>query len=175
MGRLAAETAAWKTAWTQAVAAAESDCTAARTEAKAAGEHERATLRATVDALGETVQALTAERDKALRDASGATAKADRLARKLGAGSGAKLPAKSTPNKTAGSPRKTAAGSPPETEVPDDVGTQVEALRILAEEPGISGSKLGLRLGKTERYGQILKKQLAGSVAGPDARSGDGS
>jgi hypothetical protein len=45
------------------------------------------------------------------------------------------------------------------------------ALEILAAEPDISGAQLGLRLGKTERYGQMLKKQLTRSAAGQEAGS----
>lgn len=75
----------------------------------------------------------------------------------------------SPPNSGTGSPPNTDAVSPPETNVPEDLDTQAEALKILAAEPDISGSKLGLRLGKTERYGQILKSKLAPSVPGPDS------
>lgn len=50
--------------------------------------------------------------------------------------------------------------------VPEDVDTQAAALEILAAEPDISGAQLGLRLGKTERYGQMLKKNLASASAG---------
>jgi hypothetical protein len=175
MARLAAETAAWKTAWTQAVAGAEAGQDAARAEAEAAAAAEIAALAGELAALRDAVAVIGTERDAARDDAAKSAAKADQLARKLGAASGAKRTPKSAPNKTAGSPPKDPASSPPEAEVPDDVDTQVEALRILAVEPGISGSKLGLRLGKTERYGQILKKQLAASVAGPDAQAGERS
>jgi hypothetical protein len=49
------------------------------------------------------------------------------------------------------------------------VDARAEALLILANEPGISGAQLGERCGKSERWGQLLKKQLAGSVSGPEA------
>ena len=64
------------------------------------------------------------------------------------------------PKKPAASTRKKKPASTPETRVPEDVDTQAAALEILAREPGISGSELGRRLGRTERYGCILKKQL---------------
>jgi hypothetical protein len=58
----------------------------------------------------------------------------------------------------------------PEPVVPDDVDTQAEALKILAEEPDISGSELGRRVGKTPGYGRTLKRSLAASVPGPDGK-----
>jgi predicted GIY-YIG superfamily endonuclease len=47
--------------------------------------------------------------------------------------------------------------------------TEAQALKLLADEPDISGGELGRRLGKSESYGCRLKKNLAGSMAGPDA------
>lgn len=61
------------------------------------------------------------------------------------------------------------AGSPLPADPPDDMDTQAEALRILADEPGISGGELGRRLGKSASYGCRLKNKLAASVAGPEA------
>lgn len=61
--------------------------------------------------------------------------------------------------------RKTALPSTPEP----DLDTESQALAILAREPGISGSQLGLRLGKTDRYGRMLLKQLTVVTPGPDA------
>lgn len=79
-----------------------------------------------------------------------------------------KRTAKPAPKRTTVSPRSEAVSSPPETQVPKDVDTQAEALLILAEEPDISGSELGVRLGKTKRYGQILKNKLVVTSAGPE-------
>lgn len=62
-----------------------------------------------------------------------------------------------------------AASAAPEAVVPDDVDTQAEALKILADEPDISGSELGRRLGKTPGYGRTLMRRLA-----PSAPSGGG-
>jgi hypothetical protein len=69
-----------------------------------------------------------------------------------------------------GSGSKKPAGSGPKTGVPSDVDTQLEALRILDEEPGISGGELGRRLSKSESYGCRLKNRLAGHMAGPEAQ-----
>jgi len=81
----------------------------------------------------------------------------------------------STQKKPVTSPPETVAeaedASAPEARVPEDVDTQAAALEILAREPGISGSELGRRLGKSPRYGCMLKNQLAGSVTGPDGGS----
>jgi len=68
----------------------------------------------------------------------------------------------------ASSPRNKAAASALKPDVPDDVDTQAEALRILGEEPGISGGELGRRLGKSERYGCMLKNRLTAALPGPD-------
>lgn len=68
----------------------------------------------------------------------------------------------------AASPRNTGSGSPLKPDVPSDVDTQAEALRILASEPDISGGELGRRLGKSERYGCMLKNRLVPSMPGPD-------
>jgi hypothetical protein len=46
---------------------------------------------------------------------------------------------------------------------------QAEALSILANEPGISGAKLGPRVGKSERWGQLFMQRLATRPAGGDA------
>jgi hypothetical protein len=63
----------------------------------------------------------------------------------------------SPPKKRRASAPKKASASPPEA---DAVSSRAEAVLILEAEPGISGSELGRRLGKTERYGQMLKGEL---------------
>ena len=144
---------------------------AQRAEAEVHAADERTALQAELDALRaaqdaaletlardlETAQLAASESGR--REAE-AAAKAELLAQKLARISGRKSPRKSTPKK--------ASASNPETTVPEDVDTQAAALEILASEPTISGSELGRRLGRTERYGCMLKKQLAGSVAGPE-------
>lgn len=61
--------------------------------------------------------------------------------------------------------------SAPEVVGSDDLSTEAQALAIISAEPGISGSQLGLRLGKTDRYGRDLMKRLAPSAAGPEGSS----
>ncbi len=80
-----------------------------------------------------------------------------------------------------GSPRKPRPSSAPEPaltsasgsapELPagtdlDDLGTEAQALNILAADPDISGSELGRRLGKTDRYGRELIKRLVPAGSG---------
>jgi hypothetical protein len=135
---------------------AEEARTAAEDAARKAAWHETELARVGTE-LAETRGALEAERARRV-----SAPKRRRV-------SAPKRAAASPPNGSASSPPNTDAVSPPETNVPEDVDTQAEALRILAAEPDISGSKLGLRLGKTERYGQMLKSKLAPSVPGPDS------
>jgi hypothetical protein len=81
--------------------------------------------------------------------------------RKSSRSSGRKRTTASPLNSGPSSPPETNGGSPPETESAAEADTEAQALMILAAEPDISGSKLGLRLGKSERYGCILKNKLA--------------
>jgi hypothetical protein len=81
--------------------------------------------------------------------------------RKRAAASPRNFRASSPLNNDTSSPPNIDDASPPEAADLEDVDTHAEALAILAAEPGISGSKLGLRLGKTERYGCMLKNKLA--------------
>jgi hypothetical protein len=133
---------------------------------------ERTALRAEVERLqlelAAAVEPLEAERDAARREVEMLTVKMEAATRKLAAASGQKGPRK-TGQKKPSAAMKEAAGSTPEAQVPDDVDTQAAALEILAGEPGISGSELGRRLGRTPRYGCMLKNSLAGSVPGPEA------
>ena len=148
---------------------------------KRAEADERTALRAALEAAGAEREAMRvefaeiarraeAERDAAVSRLAEAEAKAEVLARKLAAASGRNKTRKRAGTSGQKNAPETGAGSPPEVEVPEDVDTQAAALEILAKNPDISGSELGRRLGKTERYGCMLKKQLAGSVAGPDAQ-----
>jgi hypothetical protein len=112
----------------------------------------------------------TARSEAELR-AGHAEAKAATLTRKLGAAAGAK----STRN--SGAAAGTAAGGGvPATKVPRDFDAQAAALAILAEEPEISGAKLAERVGRSERWGQDFKKQLATrpSGGGTGAAPGEG-
>lgn len=71
-----------------------------------------------------------------------------------------------TRKRGSGVTKRTSSALP--AEPPDDMDTQAEALRILSDEPEISGGELGRRLGKSPSYGCRLKNKLAGSVAGPE-------
>ena len=54
----------------------------------------------------------------------------------------------------------------------DEVHAQAHA--ILADEPDIAGSKLGPRVGKSERWGQLFLQKLAARVAGGEAATDQG-
>lgn len=139
--------------------------------AKDAGE-EAVTDTAEVDALhaalaGERCdrEAAVGERDAARAEAAEAAAKAEKLARQL---------ADSESRKPAGSgngnrPRKAAATGVRAAKVTADLDSYAEALRILAEEPGISASELGRRLGRSESRGrQIMRDLTKAAPQGPD-------
>lgn len=147
--------------------AAADERTALRAELDTAREASRAEL----DALRAELETAVSARAEVEQRAAEALAKVEVLTRKLARISGRKPARKSPPKKTATSTPEATASSPPEVQVPEDVDTQAAALEILAQEPDISGSALGRRLGKSERYGCMLKNQLTGSVAGPDSGS----
>lgn len=93
---------------------------------------------------------------------------AEAVQRAAEAAAKAELRASSAPRTTARHPakrkaaRSTAARAPgtsgPDT---DDLTAEMRALSIIVSEPGISGSELGRRLGKTPRYGRQLLAKLA--------------
>jgi len=129
--------------------------------AEAAAADERTALRAQLaDALA-AVEPLRADLTTARSELARVTAKAETAARKLEAASGRKRARNSGQNKTASSGRNRARVSGGEA----DVDARVEAMKILEAEPGISGSELGRRLGRTPRYGCILKNELAELVS----------
>jgi hypothetical protein len=128
--------------------------------AVAAAADERAALRAELDAARAALEPLLADLETARNELGRVTAKADDLERKMAAQRKRNSPAK----KRATSPRSRGAGSRA-TEVPDDVDARAEALAILAAEPGISGADLGLRVGKSKRWGQLFKTGLATTAA----------
>lgn len=143
-------------------AAAAAAVDAALAEAKAALERageaagEQSRLEAELTAANAALETVRAELGAEVQALTSALNKARNKARTSGQ------------KRRAASPRNNGSGSPLNVDVPSDVDTQAEALRILGEEPGISGGELGLRLGKSKRYGCILKNKLAASVAGPD-------
>lgn len=76
----------------------------------------------------------------------------------------APTPRRKTDTATRQPARKKPATAAPVSEIPKDVETQAEALRILADHPDIDGSELGRQLGKTPGYGRTLKRKLAATA-----------
>ena len=144
-------------------AAAEQDAAAAAELAaeEASAVDERIALRAELDVARESLAAAEAGRVAAQDEAAESAAKAEALARKLAAIAEAKRTRK---------PLARPAAKRPATQVPNDVDAQAEALSILAAEPDITGAQLGLRVGKSERWGQMLKNKLATTAAAPQGQ-----
>ena len=124
-----------------------------RDEMSAAAEASRAELEAAITA-----------RNEAQQEAEDATAKAGRLTRKLATSSGSIKARNGRTRQPANGGRKAA-----DTQVPKDVDARAEALALLSEDPAISGAKLGAAVGKSERWGQLLKSELATVPADPEA------
>jgi len=142
---------------------------AAEADERSAVQAEMDALRAELRAAQEAAAGAAAERETALREAAEVAAKNETLTRKLAAAAARKRAPQRPAKNPAAAPRSTPAEDPA-TEVPNDVDAQAEALSILAAEPNISGAKLAERVGKSERWGQTFKKNLAGSAAGPEGR-----
>jgi hypothetical protein len=147
---------------------------AAEAERVAVASDERDVLRAQTEALRKdaviAIEALEAEleaavaaRDDAQREAEEATAKAGRLTRKLATGSGSVKGRNGRTRQPVNGGRKSA-----NTQVPKDVDARAEALTLLSENPAISGAQLGARVGMSERWGQLLKSELATVPADPE-------
>ena len=143
---------------------------AAEAEQVAAAADERVALRAQLDALRAEVtaaeetmraelEAAVTARDDAQQEAELAAAKAERLTRKLATGSSRNGRIKPPAN---GGRRGANA------QVPKDVDARAEALTLLMVDPAISGAKLGAAVGKSERWGQLLKSELATVPADPE-------
>ena len=135
----------------------------------------------------DAVAARQARLDKAEREAAKREAAIVAPPRKPAAGSARKktaakrasAPGTSTRNKPVTSAPEAAATSAPEA-VPDeadadDLSTEARALKILAEDPDISGSKLGVRLGKSDRYGRDLLNRLTATAANGNGVGGSAS
>jgi hypothetical protein len=129
----------------------------------AAASDERTALRAELEAERGALEPLRADLDTARNELARVTAKAGELERKLAAQRKRNSPAKGR----ATSPRNRSEISRA-TQVPDDVDARAEALSILAAEPGISGADLGLRVGKSKRWGQLYLRDLA--TAAPEGQ-----
>jgi Skp family chaperone for outer membrane proteins len=151
-----------------AARAAAEDAAVARAEAD-----ERAALRAELNALRETLETARAGHDERLGAVAAEleTARAALVdAREKAEDFAAKLEALRTRNSRAknrtASQRNKDANSR-QSAVPDDIDARAEALAILAGDPDISGAKLGERVGRTARWGQLLKSELATSPRDP--------
>jgi hypothetical protein len=149
---------------TDRVEAAKAAERAARDARRLAAETEAADDRTSLRAALEAEQVA---RNEAQRQAAEAAARAATLERKLAATGGAKRGRNAGAKKPATAARSKGANDPA-AKVPDDVDARAEALAILDAEPGISGAKLGLRVGMSERWGQLLKSELATVPPGGD-------
>lgn len=140
-----------------------------RAAAKAARKEpetdEQAELRAALETECAAREAAEAALEAARNEAAEAAAKGEILTRKLAA-----VSARNARAKKAAAPRSRGAASPA-TEVPNDVDAQAEALAIISAEPGIKGAKLGPRVGKSERWGQLFMQRLA--TAATDSKAGE--
>jgi len=136
---------------------------AASAQREATEASELDALRAEIEATQKALATAQSERADAQRTAQEATAKAEVMERKLAV---ARARSART-EKGANAPRSKRA-DPRATEVPNDVDAQAEALSILANEPGISGAKLGPRVGMSARWGQLFLKGLATTGADPE-------
>ena len=134
-----------------------------RADLRAELEAVRDEMSAAMEASRAELEAAETARDDAQREAADATAKADRLTRKLATGSGSGRGRNGRTRPPANAGRKGA-----NTQVPKDVDARAEALALLSEDPAISGAKLGAAVGKSERWGQLLKSELATVPADPE-------
>jgi hypothetical protein len=157
------------------------DAASAADQAQAAASDATARAAAAGEQAREAIAQAAARADEAAADAAEARAGRDAASAELTAVRAELQGLRSGLNKRRGSGRKPARGSASGagassalnkgagSAVPDDVDTQAEALRILGEDPDISGRELGIRLGGlSESYGCRLKRELAKSAPGPD-------
>jgi hypothetical protein len=127
-----------------------------RAVSEAAAGDERTSLRAELGAARAAVEPLMADLETARSELARVTAKAEAATAKLEAQRKRNSPAK----RREISPRNRSRISRA-TGVPDDVDARAEALSILAAEPEIKGADLGLRVGKSKRWGQLFLRGLA--------------
>lgn len=138
---------------------------------------EIASLRADLDAARGELEPIREALAEAKHEAEDAKSRSETLARKLAAKDAKRTrtsPTNSRSRKDAKPDREPDPETDPVTDFPADFDARAEALSILAAEPNISGAKLGERVGKTGRWGQLLKAELATAPAGPDERRDGG-
>jgi hypothetical protein len=133
---------------------------AAEVEQAAAGADELTAMRDALEAEIAAREAAEADREIARGETAEIAAQAEILERKLAAA----VARNARKDKRATPPRGKGA-NPHATEVPNDVDAQAEALAILAAEPNISGAKLGPRVGKSGRWGQLFLQGLTTASA----------
>ena len=148
-------------------AAAEAAARSAReAELLAAVDAANTAREADVNALREEFETASGALRGELETAQSARTEAE-LARADAEERSAQLARKLETHERARKARKTGAGNgrgAREPKVPRDVAARAEALRILAEQPDISGADLGLECGMSKRWGQDRKKEYAGHV-----------
>lgn len=162
----AAETARYTAACEAAEAAAVTEqMRAQQAETEAASAAQQTALDAAHKEL-EIAQNARAEAERARANADARTAQ---LQRKLDAQAPAQGARKPGAGKNASTPRSA------RTEASEnEVDARTEALRILSEEPDISGAKLGLAAGMSKRWGQDHRAELAAMAAEfADGESGE--
>lgn len=123
---------------------------------------------AALETLRGELEAAQAGRDAAQQQAQDAAAKSEILARKLDAIQ-ERNRRRNKPAKRGETAQRNGRAISRATQVPNDVDARAEALAILDTEPGISGAELGPRVGKSKRWGQLLKNELSTAPAGIDA------
>jgi hypothetical protein len=149
-----------------ALAAADERVRAAGREAAEARERAAGQARAAAEAAG-----LAAGRDAEIaRLRAELEAELRRAADRKPPRASARKPARKD---AAVSARKQAAISGAEAGGEGDLDAEAQALQILADDPGISGSRLGPMVGRSDSWGRDLKRRLARSVPGPDSPAGD--
>lgn len=141
---------------------------ASAAEAVEQSQSEARQARAEAAAGAQAAASLEAELAAAKAEVARAEAEAEVL--RTSARKPAGTSARKSPRKPGGSSARNSASTSAGTSAPevDDLSTEVKAIDILAREPGITGSELGRRLGKTPRHGRDLIKRLGPAVTIPD-------
>ncbi len=137
--------------------------------AKPVSAPEQSALESVLEAERIARESAEAELEAARKDEAEAVARAEEVARQLADATRqlARKPAGSGSGNRTRKPR-TATGAREAAAAVADLDTYAEALRILADEPGISASELGRRLGRSESRGRQIMRELKPVPQGPD-------
>lgn len=144
-------------AGTHRAAAEQEAARQAALDAAVAGRHQAEADRDTAVQRGDTDRAKVAELSARLESLE------EQLQAGLKAGS-----EKPRPHRGSAAPKPRARQGDGQTEE-QKLGTEAAALAIIADEPDISGSELGRRLGATPGYGRTLMRKLSPAAAGGDS------